>query len=131
MLSETYQALEISNFILLVDIMSDRIKAISHRQVVDVNSQELSFYNYIRNKYPSKFANQVRIDKSKQIRTNGKSYSSINWNKSEADLGLLQVHFTMRNQHFSLYKISSNNLNSDCLNILTINIFDSLTNTLI
>ena len=90
MLSETYQALEISNFILLVDIMSDRIKAISHRQVVDANSQELSSYNYIRNKYPSKFANHVRIDKSKQIRINGKSYSSINWNKSEADLGLLQ-----------------------------------------
>ena len=131
MLSETNQPLEISNFILIVDIMSDLIKVISYRQVVDLNSQQLSSYDYIRNEYPSKIVNQIRVDISKQTRINGKSYSSINSNKSKADLGLLQVHFTMGNQHFSLYKVSSNNLNSDCSNIMTINIFDSLTNTLI
>ena len=49
LLNEIYQPLEISSFNLLVHIMSDLITAISYRQVVDLNSHQLSSYNYRSN----------------------------------------------------------------------------------
>ena len=45
LLSEIDQPLEISNFSWFVDIMSDLITAISHRQVVDLNLYQLSAYH--------------------------------------------------------------------------------------
>ena len=53
-LIETDQPLEISNFNLLVDIISYVITVISHRQIVNLNSYQLLSYNYIRRNYPSK-----------------------------------------------------------------------------